>query len=123
MAPLPGTSDVKKGAKPEGIGGGATTVAGRLHPSRVQSVVRAHFSDVRLCYEAGLKRKADLQGRVHVKFTIGRDGAVTSATDHGSDLPDPDVVACVLDVFRKLRFQPPQRGVVIVTYPLTLQPG
>jgi len=50
---------------------------------------------MRRCYEYGLARDAGLRGRVLTTFVIGEDGLVSDATDHGSDMPDAEVVRCV----------------------------
>ncbi len=102
---------------------GASLVSGRLHPSRIQAAVRAHFGDFRQCYQAKLASRPELAGTVVPKFTIGRDGSVTNVVDHGSDLPDAEVVACVFDVISKIRFQAPASGIVTVVYPIALSPG
>lgn len=98
------------------------TVAGRLPPEVIERIVRKDRGHVRACYEAGLFRNPTLHGRVVVKFVIGRSGAVTSATDDGSDLPDRGVVACVLSAFSRLSFPQPEAGVVTVTYAVVLAP-
>jgi hypothetical protein len=51
-------------------------------------------------------------------FTIGRDGAVMSAMDGGSDLPDATVKACVVRAFYGVSFPQPEGGIVQVTYPI-----
>ncbi|WP_437634017.1 AgmX/PglI C-terminal domain-containing protein [Sorangium sp. So ce854] len=101
---------------------GATQVTGRLPPEVIQRVVRQGYGRFRLCYERGLQRNAALQGRVAVRFTIDRSGAVASARDGGSDLPDAAVVSCVIRAFHGLTFPAPADGTVDVVYPLLLAP-
>src|SRR5438067_626299 len=69
---------------------------GRLAPEAIQKVVRAKFDPMRRCYEAGLTRNKELQGRVSVKFVIDLEGAVVTAGDFASELPDREVVECVV---------------------------
>jgi len=103
---------------------GATNVTGRLPPEVIQRIVRQNFGRFRLCYENGLRNSPKLQGRVSVKFVIGKDGAVSSAIDGGSDLPDSGVVSCVIKAFQGLAFpQPEGGGVVVVVYPVIFSPG
>ena len=103
---------------------GATNVTGRLPPEVIQRIVRQSFGRFRLCYENGLRNSPKLQGRVSVKFVIGKDGAVSSAIDGGSDLPDSGVVSCVIKAFQGLAFpQPEGGGVVVVVYPVIFSPG
>ena len=98
-------------------------VSGRLPPELIQSIVRKGFGQLRRCYEAGLGRNPDLEGRVEVRFVIGIDGQVTSAGLSGNTLPDCEVARCVVDGFRKLSFPKPQGGIVTVVYPIMLAPG
>ena len=75
-------------SKPPSVRMGATQVSGRLPPEVIQRIVRQNFGRFRLCYENGLRNNPNLQGRVSVRFVIGRDGAVGSVGNGGSDMPD-----------------------------------
>ncbi len=97
---------------------GALEVNGRLPPEVIQRIVRQNFGRFRLCYENGLRSNPSLEGKVVVKFVIDRSGAVASARDGGSDLPDPAVQACVIRGFRNLSFPQPEGGIVTVSYPI-----
>ncbi len=102
---------------------GATQVNGRLPPEVIQRIVRQNFGRFRLCYENGLRQNPNLQGRVAVKFVIDRSGAVSTASDGGSDLPDASVVSCVVRGFGNLSFPQPEGGIVTVVYPVIFSPG
>jgi hypothetical protein len=102
---------------------GATQVNGRLPPEVIQRIVRQNFGRFRLCYENGLRTNPNLQGRVAVKFVIDRSGAVSTAQDGGSDLPDQGVVSCVVRGFGNLSFPQPEGGIVTVVYPIIFNPG
>jgi len=102
---------------------GATTVNGSLPPEVIQRIVRQNFGRFRLCYENGLRANPSLQGRVTVKFVIDRAGSVSSAMDGGSDLPDQNVVQCVVRGFGSLSFPQPEGGIVTVAYPIIFNPG
>lgn len=99
------------------------TTNGRLPADVIQRIVRQNFGRFRLCYEAGLRANPGLSGRVATKFVIGRDGAVNQSSDAGSDLPDQNVVACVVRSFNALSFPSPEGGIATVTYPIILTPG
>lgn len=99
------------------------TVTGRLPPEVIQRIVRQNFGRFRLCYENGLRTNAKLAGRVSVKFVIDRSGAVATAVDAGSTLPDTAVVACVVRSFGNLTFPQPEGGIVTVVYPIDFSPG
>jgi hypothetical protein len=97
-------------------------VSGRLPPEVIQRTIRQNFGRFRACYQIGLKANPHLQGRVSTSFVIGRDGAVSSATDAGSDLPAPAVVSCVVRTFYGISFPQPEGGIVTVTYPIVFSP-
>lgn len=111
------------GSTPPKVRLGATTVSGRLPPPVIQQIVRNSFGNFRVCYEAGLGRKADLEGRVVARFVIGRDGKVSKVADGGSDMPDAEVVSCTLKAFSSVEFPPPANGIVTVVYPIMFAPG
>ncbi len=89
----------------------------------IASIVRANFGRFRVCYERGLYTNPTLQGRVAVKLVIDSSGAVAVASDGGSDLPDADVVSCVVRSFANLAFPEPGSEFVTVLYPLVFTPG
>lgn len=98
-------------------------VGGRLPPEVIQRVVRQNYGRFKACYEAGLRNNPSLQGRVSVRFIIGRDGDVGSVANGGSDLPDSGVVSCVTRAFYGLSFPHPENGIVTVTYPIVFSPA
>lgn len=100
--------------------GGA--VSGRLPPEVIQRIFRQNFGLFRTCYEKGLRKAPKLTGRVAIRFTIGKDGAVTDARTDSTTLPDVSVVACVLNYVRQLRFPAPEGGTVTVVYPIEFAP-
>ena len=102
---------------------GTPTVGGRLPSEVIQRTVRQNFGRFKFCYEAGLRSNPSLQGRVSVRFIIGRDGAVSSSANGGSDLPDASVVSCVTRAFFGLSFPQPDNGIVTVTYPIVFSPA
>jgi hypothetical protein len=95
----------------------------RLTPVVIQGVIRKSFDSFRLCYENGTKSNPNLQGRVQVRFIIDRSGATTKAENFGSDLPDPEVIACVVREYDKMSFPRPAQGLVTVVYPIVFSPG
>jgi hypothetical protein len=101
---------------------GGVTTNGHLPPEVIQRIVRQNFGRFSFCYQNGLKTNPNLEGRVTVKFVIGRDGGVQLAADGGSDIPDQGVKQCVVSGFSSLSFPPPDNGVVTVVYPLMFTP-
>jgi len=104
--------------RPQGI-----TTSGKLPAEIIQRIVRQNFGRYRFCYEQGLRGNPNLQGRVAVRFVIGRDGSVSQVQNGGSDMPDSNVVSCVVRSFYGLSFPQPENGIVTVTYPIMFQPG
>ncbi|HEY3236169.1 MAG TPA: AgmX/PglI C-terminal domain-containing protein, partial [Polyangiaceae bacterium] len=102
---------------------GATQVSGRLPPEVIQRIVRQNYGRFRMCYEGGLSRNPNLEGRVSVRFIIGRDGSVSNVSNGGSDLPDSAVVSCVIQAYYGLSFPQPEGGIVTVVYPIMFSPG
>ena len=107
---------------PPSVRMGAVSVSGSMPPEVIQRIVRQNFGRFRLCYENGLRSNPNLQGRVSVRFIIGSEGSVSSLSNGGSDLPDADVVACVVRSFNGLTFPPAESGVITVTYPILFTP-
>lgn len=102
---------------------GQTTVSGRLPPEVIQRIVRQNYGRFRLCYEQGLSKNPNLEGRVQVRFVIGRDGSVSNVSNGGSDIPDSSVVQCVIRNYYGLSFPQPEGGIVTVVYPIMFSPG
>jgi hypothetical protein len=100
----------------------ASSARSRIPPETIQRIVRQSFGRFRVCYESALRRDPRLEGRIAVRFTINPAGEVSVASDSGSDLPDPGVVACVVRGFASLTFPPFSDGIVTVVYPLAFAP-
>jgi hypothetical protein len=98
-------------------------VNARLPPEVIQSIVRAEYDRLRACYDQGLKNDPGLAGHFATRFVIGRDGSVAQVADAGSTLPDEAARRCMFDVFRSLKFPPPEGGIVTVVYPIMFSPG
>lgn len=95
----------------------------RLPVEIVRRIVRQNYGRFRLCYETGLRADSSLRGRIEVKLAIGRDGAVTMASDGGSTMPNQSVVACVVRSFGMMSFPQPEGGVELVKYSFDLAPS
>ncbi len=101
---------------------GTAEVSGRLPREVIQRIVRQNYGRFRMCYEQGLARNPNLEGRVAVRFAIGSDGRVNYVSNGGSDLPDTGVVSCVLNAYYGLSFPQPEGGTVTVVYPIMFAP-
>jgi len=84
----------------------------------IRVAVSGISDDIQQCYLAGTFKDSELAGTVQVSFTIEPSGRVSSAVDSGSDLADPEVVECVIDLFAGLSFRPGGQNPTEVTYPI-----
>lgn len=128
-------------------------VSGKLPKEAIQRVIRQSFGVIRECYEAGLARNPKLTGRIAMRFVISRDGGVDhlgvashpspktpaeledlqflihtngglpASRDGHPAMADLQVVQCVENVFRLLKFPKPEGGIVTVLYPIVFSPG
>jgi hypothetical protein len=115
-------SDAMVPRPPEQGENGERLGSGRIPPEIIQRIVRRDYPVYRSCYQKGLAKKANLAGRVAVRFVIDKSGKVSEARDNGSTLPDAKVVECILGEFRKLVFPEPEGGTVTVDYPMEFVP-
>jgi len=69
-------------------------------------------ADARACYEAGLKRDPKMQGKIIINFAIDSEGVVgeTSQGMQDGQIEDQDVVACVSEVIKTVRFAGSPKG-------------
>ena len=85
-----------------------------------KAVIRRHVRRqspmIAACYDRALAAHPKLSGVVTVRFTIGRDGKVSSLAASGLT----PVAACVAAIVKGIAF-PPLDAEVRVTYPLTFR--
>ncbi len=101
---------------------GPGKILGSIPKDVIRRLVRRQLSQIQFCYEKGLARRPDMAGRVSIKFLISPEGVVRSSVVVGSSLADAATEQCIAGVVRHIVFPKPQdNGVVIATYPFTLQ--
>ncbi|MBZ0121696.1 MAG: AgmX/PglI C-terminal domain-containing protein, partial [Sandaracinaceae bacterium] len=100
---------------------GGASVVGALDREVVQRVVRSHLEEVRLCYEQGLDRDANLAGVVEVSFVVDPTGTVPSAAVRRTTIDDPSVGECIRRAVLRWRFPHPRGGSVTINYPFVLR--
>lgn len=113
---------------------------GGLSVAAVQKTVRANFAAFRECYERGLKGNPHLQGSVVVFLLVAPDGTVRMAKSKSESdgikmyvegrvlpasvaattMPDPVVVDCIVEEYKKLSF-PRSGDTTPVVYPLKFE--
>lgn len=94
-------------------------------PEVIAELVKQHRSEVRSCYERALETKASLQGELVIRFVLSRWGKVRTAelNEAQSTLTDPQVLACAVEVIKRIDFPPSSRGMESqVDYPFSLKP-
>jgi hypothetical protein len=84
--------------------------------------VRKDFPAITKCRDGAPKGGPKWTGTLTVQYVIGEDGVVKAAADASAPVADKEVTACVLDVFRKLRYPESHGGSVNVTYPIQFGP-
>jgi TonB family protein len=108
----------QKGSGGPGVGAGDPIILGALDKSLIDRVVKQHLAAIRYCYEKELAKNPKLFGKIVVKFTIAKDGTVSSASVKSSTMGNPIVEECVAERFMRMRFPAPKGGgIVVVSYP------
>ncbi|MBM76530.1 MAG: hypothetical protein CMK59_14075 [Proteobacteria bacterium] len=99
-------------------------VMGALDKSLIDEEIKQHMSKIKSCYQTELQSNPSLEGRIVVKFVIGKDGSVSSTTPKEDSIGSEEVTQCVLGQFQEMQFpEPTGGGVVIVSYPFEFSPG
>jgi len=95
---------------------------GGLDRSVVQATIAKYLSQVRACYEQGLKNNPGLGGLVTMAFEINGSGNLNFAHTEKSTLGDPGVEQCIGQRMMTWKFPNPRGGVnVKVSYPFLLR--
>jgi TonB family protein len=100
------------------------TVSPGIDKEIIRRVIRSHLMEVRGCYNQGLVRDPNLNGRVAIQFTIGPTGSVGAAVVAETSVDDSGVGNCIAKAVKRWKFPKPDTGgSTIVTYPFVLSPG
>ena len=90
----------------------------------VRPMIRGCSRQVRACYDAELIDNPGLEGRINVRFTVGREGRVTTAAVGASTLRNPTLETCLVDVVKLCRFANPlDRRPVDLSYTFEFGPS
>lgn len=99
-----------------------SVIQGGLDRSEVDAVVQENLSQIRFCYNRGLRGNPNLQGKVISAFTIGAEGKVTRSRLKDSTLSAPEVESCIQERVALWKFPKPRGGgEVMVSYPFLLK--
>jgi hypothetical protein len=95
---------------------------GKLDKNLVKEYIRKQLGKIKYCYQKGLQKNPELEGKVTVSFIISPTGSVMKATVTKTTLNDKEVEGCIENGITTWRFPAPQGGgVVKVNYPFVLK--
>jgi hypothetical protein len=94
-------------------------INGGLKEEDLAKAIAAATPDMQRCYQKGIEKKADLAGKMHVRLSVKADGKIDHATDMESQIPDKEVVGCILKLFDAMKVPPPP-GPATAMVPLEL---
>lgn len=93
-----------------------------LPKSVIQGVIGKNRAQIRACYERVLQRDSNLEGRLFIRWVIGRDGRVARVSVVDDSLGSREVAACVTGRIGAWRFPAPAGGgTVEVRYPFVFR--
>ncbi len=96
-----------------------TTGSGTIRRENIDHTIKTHMSRFRGCYQRQLQRRPGLEGTVVMEITIGSDGSTRSAEMVQTSLHDPAVETRLSTELKRLRFEAPRSGEVIIRYPFS----
>jgi pSer/pThr/pTyr-binding forkhead associated (FHA) protein len=100
---------------------GKGTVTGDIDKDMIRRIVRAHLNEVRSCYNSGLTRNPNLEGRVSIQFSIIGTGKVASSVVQENTTKDAAVADCIAKAVKRWTFpRVGKGGTALVTYPFLL---
>lgn len=109
-------------AVPNAPNSGGDSAGGRVRPEVIQSVVRAHAAEIKVCRDAAVQRNPAMAGKVAVHFVINADGSVEGAKDSGSTVQDAAMIQCVVGAVGAFHFAASTAGLITVVYPIVFTP-
>lgn len=118
---IAGVAHAKEATAQDGPDPDGFSVTGSLDKQLIRNVIRDHINEIKRCYQVELDKKENLEGRVQVNFTIGRDGKVTQSTLEQTTLGSPSAEKCIVNAVRSWQFPMPKSDTVVVTYPFILK--
>ncbi len=98
-------------------------VLGGIAPDAVAAGLAARQAQILACWETARAQAPDLRGKVLVRFSIGKDGAVGSTRVQSTSLRDDAAEACILDQVGQAVFPALEVGEkALVTWPFEFPP-
>lgn len=97
------------------------TVKGDIDKELIRRIVRSHINEIRGCYNSGLTRDPNLDGRVTIQFSIVGNGTVGSASVESNTTKDSAVGDCIAKAVKRWKFPRVRNGgTALVSYPFRL---
>lgn len=96
---------------------GSQEALGQRSEQSIMNVVLARQGRITYLYEKYLKRNPNLRGKVSIEFTIAANGFVTAARVIESTINNPDLERDLLNLVRRLKFDPITSGNVTAIFP------
>ena len=96
---------------------GSQEALGKRSEQSVMNVVLARQGRITYLYEKYLKRNPNLRGKISIEFTIAANGFVTSAQVIESTINHPDLERDLLNLVKRLKFDPIPTGNVTTVFP------
>ncbi len=89
---------------------------------QIAAVAQAHDAEVRHCFASELAHRPDVSGTIRLRFTIGLDGAVSSAAVEHDEIHVPAVSECLITHLSAWTFPAPTTGEpAVVTHAFALR--
>lgn len=107
----------------EGIGEGTEFIPPelvQLDYHQVQDTIDKQIDSFRFCTQNTAEATENGAGTLEIHFTIGEDGSVTSAEAAQALYDDQELVHCLVERFKRIKFPRPRGGYDKGTYPFTL---
>ncbi len=96
---------------------GSEEARGRRDPETLRAVVAANMGRITYIYNKYLKRNPNLQGKVSLDITITASGLVSKVEVVETTINDREFINELVNAVRRWRFDPIERGTVVVNYP------
>ncbi|MBX3197316.1 MAG: AgmX/PglI C-terminal domain-containing protein [Labilithrix sp.] len=105
------TTETKGEGGPKSTRGQSANEAGRTTKD-IQAIVVARRDEARACYDKGLAAHPGIEGDLDIKWVIDPQGNVTDASvdTTKSQILEPGVGACVVEVIKKIKFAESKGG-------------
>ncbi len=94
---------------------------GKRTEESIRSVIVSYYGRIEYIYNKYLKKDPELGGKMVVEITIAPDGRVATYRIISSNIKNASFEREILDVIRRLKWEPIDEGYVTVQYPLVFQ--